>query len=190
MNVTKIISIITFVIAIALGFYLFKSIQSTILEAKKIEKEETRVINKLKLIRKAMTAYQKVNGQYTSDWDKLVHFVDSGKFYVIERKEQIIQRQYGGDSVIVHLDTLGSVPVKDSLFSNYSYAQLAKLPYKPNSDTKFNIYANKITKAGVDVDVFEVEDPDPINPARQKGGKKKPLKIGSKNEVTTAGNWE
>jgi len=190
MSKTKIFSIVFFVIAIVLGYFFVDSIAHDIQQEKRIQREEDRVIKKLKEIRSGMIAYQRVVGQYTSDWDKLINFIDSGDFYLTERSETIIPREYGGDSVVINIDTLGTIPVYDSLYADIPNFNLQRLPYKPNSKKKFDIFADKIIKGSVKVDVFEVKDPDPINPKRRKDNNDKALRVGSRSEVTTAGNWE
>ncbi|RUA34958.1 MAG: hypothetical protein DSY77_03655, partial [Bacteroidetes bacterium] len=104
MSKTKILSIVFFVIAIVIGYFFVDSIAYDIQQEKRIKREEARVINKLKQIRSGMIAYQRVNGQYTSDWDKLINFIDTGEFYLTERSETIIPREYGGDSVVINID--------------------------------------------------------------------------------------
>jgi hypothetical protein len=190
MSKTKIFSIVFFVAAIVMSYFFIDSIAFDIQQEKKIQREEARVINKLKLIRSGMIAYQRVNGQYTSDWDKLISFIDSGDFYLTERSETIIPREYGGDSVVINVDTLGTIPVYDSLYSDIENFKLENLPFKPGTKKKFEIFADKIIKGSVQVDVFEVKDPDPINPKRRKDDNDKALRVGSRSEVTTAGNWE
>ena len=190
MSKTKIFSIVFFLIAVVIAYFFVRSISDDIQKEKRIAREEARVIEKLKLIRSGLIAYQRANGQYTSDWDKLINFIDTGSFYVTERSETIIPRDYGGDSVIINIDTLGTIPVYDSLYASIPKFKLELLPYKPGTKTKFNIFADKIIKGSVKVDVFEVSDPNPINPDRRKDNNEKALRVGSKSEVTTAGNWE
>ncbi len=190
MSKTKIFSILLFLVAVVIGYFFVRSIASDIEREEQIAKEERRVIEKLKLIRSGMIAYQKVQGQYTSDWDKLINFIDTGKFYLTERSETIIPRDYGGDSVVINVDTLGTIPVYDSLYADIPNFKLQNLPYKPGSKTKFDIYADKVVKGSIRVDVFEVKDPNPINPARRKDDNERALRIGSRSDVTTSGNWE
>ena len=117
--------------------------------------------------------------------------MDTGVLYITERKETIIQLDYGADSVYVEIDTLGSVPVMDSLFA--SDFQVDRLPFVPDSENKFLIWADKINKSGVMVDVIEVIDPEPVDPTRLEDNEiknRKPLRFGSRTDVTTAGNWE
>lgn len=72
---------------------------------------------------------------------------------------------------------------------------ISQLPYIPLSDPpqKFGIYAEKIERNRLMVNVIEVRDIAPKNPQRSEENEinnKKPLRFGSRTEVTTAGNWE
>lgn len=196
MSSTRILSITFLIIALGLAYFLVHRIKSAIDEEKRIARIERRVINKLILIREAQEAYQSVNGEYADTWEKLIDFVKNGEFYIIERSEEIITLDYGADSVIVHLDTLGTVPVIDSLYTKQELAKfsLDNLPIIPESDgEKFDLFTDKITKGGVQVDVIEVRDIAPVDPMRKESNEarnRKPLRFGSRTEVTTAGNWE
>lgn len=196
MNTTKILSIVVLIVALGLGYYLFHSIKTDIDTTQRIAATEARVINKLKMIREAQIAFQKVNGRYAGQWDELIAFVDTGSFYITERHETIIPLDYGADSVYVEIDTIGTVSVKDSIFSSQKYPNfdLASLPLIPGTDgKKFDIWADKIDKAGVKVDVVEVRDIAPVNPARKETNEiysRKPLRFGSRTNITTSGNWE
>lgn len=191
MNLTKILTIVFYLVSIGLAYILISSIANDIQEEKRISAAEEKVRDKLMMIRSAEISYQAAHGQFTSDWNRLISFVDTGKIYLTERKETIIQLEYGADSVVVDIDTLGSVAVIDSLFGSDFDAQT--LPLVPESDKKFNIWADKINKSGVMVDVIEVIDPDPVDPTRRESNEipnRKPLRFGSRTAVTTAGNWE
>jgi hypothetical protein len=190
MNLTKILSIVFFVIAIGLAYYLIDSIKFSMEEEDRIARNERSVIQRLQMIRDGQIAYQAVHRQYTDDWNALLKFIEEGKIYLTQRRETIIPLEYGADSVIVEIDTLGSVPVKDSLFNERRYPNfnLSRLPYIPGSDKQFELFADKITRGGVQVNVFEVRDVDPVNPRRRE--RDNPLRVGSRTEVTTAGNWE
>ena len=191
MNVTKILTIVFYLVSIGLAYFLVTGIAHDIEQEKIIKAVESKVIDKLMQIRDAEIAYQTANGSFTSDWNNLISFVDTGVIYITERKETIIRLDYGADSVHVEIDTLGSVPVKDSLFS--AGYDVNSLPLVPDSDKRFEIWADKINKSGVMVDVIEVVDPDPVDPTRHEDNEiknRKPLRFGSRTDVTTAGNWE
>ncbi len=191
MNITKILTVVFYLVSIGLAYFLISGISHDIEQEKLINSIELKVIDKLMQIRDAEISYQVSNGVFTSDWDKLVNFVDTGRIYITERKETIITLDYGADSVVLQIDTLGSVPVIDSLFS--SDFDIKRLPFVPDSDKKFLLWADKINKSGVMVDVIEVVDPDPMDPTRHEDNEiknRKPLRFGSRTDVTTAGNWE
>ena len=191
---TRIFTILLFVVAIGLGYFLTASIKSDIELEERITSTEARVINKLQLIRDAQIAYQQVHGDYTSSWDTLIQFIQNGEIPIVQKKERIIMLSYGADSTVVTYDTLGTVSVRDSLFNERKYPNFdpQNLPYIPGSDgKKFDLYAGTITKGtGAEVDVFEVKDTHVINPARRKEGSRGPLRVGSREEATTQGNWE
>lgn len=191
---TRIITILLFVVAIGLGYFLTTSIKTDIDEEDKIRITEQRIINKLKIIREAQTTYQTVHGHYTDSWDSLINFINNGQIPIVEKREQIFMLAYGADSTVVEYDTLGMVSVRDSVFNEREYPNLnvENLPYIPGSDgQKFDLYAGTIKKGtGATVNVFEVKDTYVINPARRKESGLGPLRIGSRTEATTQGNWE
>ena len=82
-------------------------------------------------------------------------------------------------------------------YSNYVFnkdtdlSKLGEVPGRPG--VKFTIVAKKIDRNGLMVDVIEVIDPQPTNPARRESNDqktRKPLRFGSQTDVSTAGNWE
>ena len=195
MSKTKIFSVVMLVVWVSLAVFLVYSIKSSIDEAKRIETAEARIIEQLKMIREAEIAYMTVNGQYTSDWDKLLAFIDTGSFYLTEKTETVEILAYGAEEVTVNIDTLGTVPVMDSLFSGNKWPRfdLNTLPFVPGTTVKFDVWADKILKAGLMVNAIEVKNPRPVDPNRDEDSEyntRKPLRFGSRTSVTTAGNWE
>lgn len=197
MSRIKILTTVFAITSVGLAYYLYYSINTTIKETKRIATMEAAIINQLKLIREAELGYKAVHGRYTSNWDSLLHFVDSGYFYITERIETVITLDYGADSTSVQIDTLGRVQVIDSLYGAHKYPnfQLAELPYVPGivPKVKFLIWADEIKKANLLVSSVEVWNPSPINPNRDEENEiniKKPLRFGSRTNITTAGNWE
>lgn len=197
MSKTKIVSVVMLVVWVSLAVFLVYSIKSSIDEAKRIEDAEARIVEQLRMIRDAEMAYMAVNGQYTSDWDKLISFIDTGRFYLTQKSETIIPQPYGKDSIYVEIDTLGTIAVIDSLYGNNKWPRfnLETLPYVPGVEpaVKFDVWADKILKAGLLVNAIEVKNPRPIDPSRDEESEyntRKPLRFGSRTSVTTAGNWE
>ena len=91
MDKNKIYTYSTLLLAFLLAGYLVNSIKTSIDKEEEISTSESKIIDKLKMIRSAQIAYQSVNGNYTSDWDKLINFIDSGKIYLIQRREETPQ---------------------------------------------------------------------------------------------------
>ena len=271
MSVTKILSIVFLVISLGLAWYLGSSIKSSIDERKLIATREEAIIEKLKLIREAEIVYQEVNGNYTSDWNELINFIQNGEVPIIEKKETIITLDYGADSIVVEFDTLEVIPARERIFrqshsvlaandgvfrgfalnvgemaeqGNVGYrlfqngkvvehkfrengqvtneqpinvgdkvskgdllmtivetkfnpnTDLSRLKYVPgyeNENVEFEIYADEVPKGNVMVDVIEVRNPRPFDPTRSESNdatNRKPLRFGSRTDVTTSGNWE
>lgn len=269
MNLTKILTIVFTAVSLFLGYFLYDSIQSVIDTTEKIDQTEKAVIERLRLIREAEIVFQEQNGRYTASWDTLADFIQNGKVPILQRREIITQKAYGGEEVKIETDTLGFLSAKERIFKkNYSLAasddgtfmgykvkvgdqviknqkaytlrvgananeppfqekgviqSLADVKpgdaiskgkilvnysdyiFNPNVDLKtlgevpgnpgvmFEIFASKVDKSGLKVDVLEVRDPKPIDPKRKESNEqkaRKPLRFGSRLDVSTAGNWE
>lgn len=186
----------------AIGYFLYNSIHKRWYEKVTITKTEEQIKEKLEIIREAQKAFYSVNQRYCGNWDSLTNFLLHGEVYVIERSETLIPLYYydgtrKGDSVVVKLDTLGSVPVKDSLFSQTKYPNLhiptlRRVPNPEGEKVDFEIFAGEIEKG---IKVFEVKDPAPINPDRLpklEGDepKKQPLSVGHRFKSSLKGSWE
>lgn len=268
MNLTKILTFVLLGISLFLGYYLYSGVQKTIDDREQIAVKESEVIEKLKFIREAEVVFREVNGRYTSNWDSLINFIKNGRVAIVEKREEIKQKEYGGEEVIVHIDTLGYIPAKERIFKeNFSVnaadngifmgfkvkvgdravknqrgyalkvgdkvteppfiedgyinslsdikvgdpvkkgqilmtfwdykfkadANIDRIAYKPGTETKFDIFVGKVDRSGVMVDVIEVKDPKPDNPFRAESNEaknRKPLRFGSRTDVSTSGNWE
>ena len=193
MSLTKVLTIVFLLIAVGIAYYLFDRIKFSIDEEERIARIESLVIDKLKFIRDAEVLYKEANGQYTSDWNKLISFLDTGSLYIVQRREETTLLDYGAEETVIHVDTLGSIPVRDTLYHDPAYEkfQIQNIAQIPVSNKQFELFADKITRNNVEVDVFEVVDTAPVNPERRGDESiRGPLRVGSRTEVTTGGNWE
>lgn len=269
MNLTKILTVVLTAISLYLAYFLYDSIQSVIDTTERITTTEAAVIEKLRIIREAEIVFQEQMGRYTANWDSLANFIEKGQVPILQRREIITQKAYGGEEVRVQIDTLGFISVKERIFKkNYTltasdngvfirynvkvgdqviknqkaYAlkvgdrtneppfqekgiitsmvdlkqgqaitkgtiliSFSEYIFNPNIDvrtlsqvpgnpgTTFRIFAGRVDKGGLKVDVIEVLDPKPINPARKESNEqkaRKPLRFGSRLDISTAGNWE
>lgn len=190
-----------------LGYVTFMSVYGEIQFNELKEKRYALVIENLKDIRDAELAHKTVTGKFTGSFDDLVKFIDTAKFTITQRRDssivdQELTKRYGGVETrkdIVIIDTLGFVPVKDSLFgTDIRYKTMLNVPIgKPGA--KFELQAGMID----DIPVFEAsvekaivldgEDKNLIKKEEQvisvDGINGPTIKVGSMNEVKTNGNW-
>lgn len=193
MTLPRILSIVFLAIALFLGYKLYMSVDNVVENEKMIALTEARIIEKLQMLRDAQIAYQATNGEYAGNWNDLEKFIEEGKIWLIQRKETTTLLEYGKEEISVTIDTLGSVNVMDSLFNERKYPNfnLENLHIVPGSGGKqFEFFADKIERSQRQIAVFEIRDPDPINPKRRLNNKEKALRVGSRTDSSTAGNWE
>ncbi|MBA4299018.1 hypothetical protein SAMN03080617_04010 [Algoriphagus alkaliphilus] len=194
MNLTKILSVVFFAVAMFFGYLLWKGVDDVVETKKRIALLEAATIEKLTMLRDAQLAYQASNGKYASSWDSLRMFIEGGTIWLVQRTETTKLLDYGAEQITVKFDTLGSVGVMDSLFNARKYPDfnIDLLPVVPGSGGKqFEFFADKVEKTGgYLVNVFEIRDPSPINPKRRANNNEKALKVGSRTDASTEGNWK
>ena len=97
---------------------------------------------------------------------------------------------YGAEKSEFIYDTLGSVMVRDSIMRSNDPALLPELPHAPGK--YFSLYAKDSIRSGVNVDYIEVADTFPFDRTRKDDAdneKRRPLRFGSRTDITKAGNW-
>src|SRR5690606_23828914 len=192
MNLSKVLSLVFLVVAIGLGYLLWKGVDDVVEDEKKIALIEAAIIEKLQMLRDAELAFQASNGRYAANWNELKSFIQNGKIWLIQRTETTEVLDYGAEETTVAFDTLGSVAVIDSLFNERKYPNfnLDALAVVPGSGGKqFEFFADKVERNSYEIAVFEIRDPAPINPNRRLNNNKKALKVGSRTDASTEGNW-
>lgn len=195
MNLTKILSIVFLLAALGVGYLLYKGVDDVMQEEKRIARIEARVIEKLQMLRDAQLAYIATHKEYADNWEDLRHFIEEGRIFIVQKTEETKLLDYGEEEITVTYDTLGSVDVQDSLFNERKYPEfnLELLNVVPGSGGKtFEFFADKVIRGSSnrEVDVFEIRDPAPVNPKRRRNNNEKALRVGSRNDSSTSGNWE
>jgi hypothetical protein len=173
------IRIILYIFIAVLIYALWETIMRPIRYQEEVDRVESKIIEKLELIRDAQLAYKDVKGNYANNWDSLMNVMENGSYEVVK-----VFGDPDDSTSVYRLETM-YIPIKDSLFKN---ASIDSLPYKPNSSEKFIINASKIERNDVEVPVFEVYDPNPFS--RKRREEDDPLKVGSLSEATVNGNWK
>jgi type II secretory pathway pseudopilin PulG len=159
------------------------------------------VTEQLENLREAQLTYKSENGNFCSDLQTLVAFVDTGVVSIIERKDtsfmyynKVYQKDMNKDSVIMRV--LGQEPVKTQVFGEGFDA--STLLHIAGTDSLFSMNAGKIVKNGVEVATFEVSAPfttvfadvaDEYPDAFYKV-KNESWTIGSLTQPTISGNYE
>jgi biotin carboxyl carrier protein len=116
MNLTKILSIVLFLVSLGLAAVLYFNINSTIEFKEHVRVTEDKIKDKLAIIRESEKAYLERYGKYTASWDTLINFIENGKVPITVRTEKITQLSYGEEKVEVKIDTIGIMSAKDRIF--------------------------------------------------------------------------
>ncbi len=200
--------IFLWLLSLFFSYKIYDSINGPINFNKVKEIRYSQVIDRMKTIRKAQIAHRDVKGYYANNFDSLIKFVDQGIFTLIEKKDSSYlqyDRIYRIDMLreVVVIDTLGFVPVKDSLFKeNNDYKLMSKIPID-GLDASFEINSDIIIKNNYRVPVFEVkiakniilydQDKDLLKQENETvsvdGVNGPEIILGSLVEVSTNGNW-
>ncbi len=205
-----VIQLLLWIVIGVLGYLTFNAVYEPIEFNKVKEARYQKVIDKLKDIRKAQLAHKQVTGVFAGDFDNLIKFIDTAEYTVTQRRDTTIldeeyKKTYGVDQYKSKtiVDTLGYVPVKDSIFKNSS--RYKEMMYVPTTDkkAKFEIESGKIRKNDTEISVFEVKvskdvilsdlDKDLLMQEKQvisvDGVNGEYIQIGSMTEINTNGNW-
>ena len=203
------IQVALWILSIFFAYKIYDSISGPIKFNQVKNERFALVINRLKDIRTAQIAHKDVKGQFSNNFDSLVKFVDEGIFTLIEKRDSSYleyDRTYRIDMLkeIIVVDTLGFVPVRDSLFkNNNSYKKMAYIPIDGLEDSTFHIKAEIINKNGYKVPVFEVkisknvllydQNEDLVKQENETvsvdGVNGPEIILGSLSKVSTNGNW-
>ena len=195
--------------SIFFAYEIYDSVSGPIRFNKVKNQRYAKVINRMKDIRTAQIAHKDVTGVYANNFDSLVKFIDEGIFTLTEKRDSSYMeydRTYRIDMLkeVIVVDTLGYVPVKDSLFKDTDrFRNMAFIPIEGIEDSTFQIKAEVINKNGYKVPVFEVkiaknvvlfdQDDDFIKQENETvsvdGVNGPEIILGSLTNVSTNGNW-
>jgi len=192
------IRLVLWALVLGLGYALFNTIMNPIRFNKEKKDRSADVIERLKDVRKAQIAFKEVNRFYAQSFNELIPFVDSGKFTIVQRRDEELKyynkvyREYQLKDT-TYVDTLGYASIKDSIFgADYNLEKLRFIPHTENVELKLR--AGKIKSGKLNVHVFEARAPkeeylvgldeDLVKNAA------KDLVVGSMTSAKINGNWE
>jgi hypothetical protein len=203
------IQVVLWIASIFFAYKIYDSVSGPIRFNQVKNERYAKVIDRMKDIRTAQIAHKDVKGVFSNNFDSLIKFIDDGIFTLVEKRDSSYleyDRTYRIDMLkeVVVIDTLGFVPVKDSLFKNTDrYKNMAYIPVEGAEDKKFQIKADVINKNGYKVPVFEVkvakniilfdQDADLLKQENETvsvdGVNGSEIILGSLSNVSTNGNW-
>ena len=203
------IQVVLWIASIFFAYKIYDSVSGPIRFNQVKNERYAKVIDRMKDIRTAQIAHKDVKGVFSNNFDSLIKFIDEGIFTLVEKRDSSYleyDRTYRIDMLkeVVVIDTLGFVPVKDSLFKNTDrYKNIAYIPVEGAKDKKFQIKADVINKNGYKVPVFEVkvaksiilfdQDDDLLKQENETisvdGVNGSEIILGSLSNVSTNGNW-
>ena len=209
----RVIQILFVLIIIVLGYLIVESIMEPIRFNQEVEVREQATIDRLIDIREAQKAYKDIYKKYTSSFDTLIAFLDTGSFAVVKAIGEIPEewleelgfekaREQALEEGVISRE-ITKVPVMDSLFrAGYPIDSLRFVPYTEN--VIFAMESGEIlTTSNLIVQVVEVSVgyDDLLNgmdrqlivnykDERMKIVGFEGVKFGSLEEGTLTGNWE
>lgn len=198
--VQNIIKVLLLVVIIVLAYLVVESVMRPVRFNKSVDQRSAAVIQNLKDIRSAQMTYKTINGHYMADFDTLIDFLKNGEIPVVKMVPDPEDTTF---SKTIR-DTIGFIPVIDSLFhsrQNFTVENLKFVPFTEND--QFKMAAGVIEKGGVEVNVFEAavfynELLKGLNEqmvanliaSKEQIEKFPGLRVGSMTEASTDGNWE
>jgi hypothetical protein len=198
--VQNIIKILLLVVIIVLAYLVVESIMGPVRFNKSVNHRSEAVIQNLKDIRLAEMTYKAIHGNYMADFDTLIDFLKNGEIPVVKMLPDPNDTTF---SKTIR-DTIGFIPVIDSLFNDRHNFVVENLKYVPFTENDlFDLEAGVIEKGGVEVNVFEVsvhynkilkglDEQMVLNliASKEQLERYPGLKVGSMTEASTDGNWE
>ncbi|MBN1338393.1 MAG: hypothetical protein JXA03_03670 [Bacteroidales bacterium] len=198
--INNIIKVVLLAVIVVLAYLVVESVMEPVRFKKETDHRSQAVIDNLIEIRSAQMTYKSIHGKYTRSFDTLIDFLKTGEIPVVKMVPDPTDTTFTKSI----RDTIGYIPVADSLYRKKPGYQVENIRFIPFSDKKeFTLEAGTIEKGGVKVNVFEatahyntflkgLNEQMVINIiATKEHIEKYPgLKVGSMVEASTDGNWE
>ena len=207
-----VIQVLLFIVAVALTYFIYQSIQRPISFEKERNERYAVTIERLKDIRKAQIAFKDVHGRFTGSWDTLINFVKYDSVRIVRKignltdsmvEKGLTERKAMQLGLIVR-DTIRESVLTSVFGENFNADKLKVIPVT-DTTAFFQLGATVITTgSGIKVPVFEAKAHNNIilrnldrqlvinlNDQRRVQNRYPGLKVGSLVETNNnAGNWE
>lgn len=195
----RVIQILLAIVIVALAYLVYDSIMKPVRFDQEKDFRTDLVVERLKDIRSAQIVYKSQNKAFAGDFDTLIDFIKNSEIPVVKMVPDPNDTTFSRSI----LDTIGFVPVIDSLYKNPSFIA-ENIRFIPKTDgAEFEMKADFIERSNVQVPVFEVKAPNLVflngldeqmilnlNDKQETNNLYPGLKVGSLIEASTDGNWE
>jgi len=209
-SLVPVLNLVLFLVAVFFAYKIYDSITAPVRFNKIKRQRYAKVIERLKDIRDAEVAMQSITGHYTASFDSLVRFVDTAKFPIIEQHDSVYKvyndyKNIWEEKETRVIDTIGFIPVKDSLFKNsdrYKEMMWVPIPGK-EKQVKFKLETGKIKKGELIMPLFKasvakriilydqpkdlVKQEEQVVSTKEVNGPE--IYVGSLKDVSVNGNW-
>lgn len=197
---STILKVVLAITVVVLGYLLYASIMKPIRFQEELTRRNEKIVVKLKDIRTAETFFKQFHNRYTSNFDSLINFLQTGKIPVVKMIADPTDTTFSRSIS----DTIGYVAIADSLYSKRPNFKIEDLPLIPFTEgRKFEIKTDKVDKGGVLVSVLEIlvpyeyymydldkQDVLNLSDLQKKMNRFPGIKMGSLTEASLDGNWE
>lgn len=192
----KLFNVLFLVLAAAMAYLLYKSIEEPIAFADYRTKRQEVVVKKLETIRKAQELYRDITDEFAPSFDTLQEVLTKGKFVIINVNGDPDDPNFNG---VLTYDTT-YISAYDSIQS--LGIDLADLRYVPFTDNKiqFDIDAQLVPYQSIEVPVVQVGTPWKnfmgeyadirFSTYDRKYDPNKAIKFGDLSKPNLSGNWE
>jgi hypothetical protein len=191
-------NVILLLIAAALAYMLYKSIEEPIAFDTEKERRKDIVVEKLETIRKAQEMYRDITGSFAPNFDTLVDVLTNGRFMRIAVIGDPDDPNFTGE---ITYDTSYTAAIDSVRALGMDLSTLRYVPtFSDTEQTQFMIAADTIEYQSTTVAVVEVGTPwkdfmgkygDPrFAKYDQNFSPSKILKFGDLNKPNLSGNWE
>lgn len=195
-----IVEVVLAIVIVGLVIMVIRSVMEPVKFKSEKDFRYENTIQRLKDIRDVEIAFKTINRRYTSDFDSLINFAKEGNLYIVKMVPDPTDTTFRRSI----LDTIGTVPVMDTLFKNRENFNPENLRYIPHSEGQiFKLEAGFVEKSKIMIPVFQCSalntqilkgmDEQTIynEDAKLKINDRFPgLMVGSMEEPSTDGNWE
>lgn len=204
-KIRSLVNVVLLLLVVLGGYLIYNGIDAPIRfqeEKNKRYEELKKVLDKL---RDFQLAHKEIKGKYSKSFDKLFDLVENERFVLTQKRDTVIKYydnvyRIDKEKEVTLIDTLGFIPVKDSLFAKGGDINSLRFVPFSKSGAEFKIQAGILETNGLKVPVFEISTPKTEvlsgmnkDMVRQEEDaldiKGKVIKIGSMTEATVNGNW-